>query len=219
MPSIISSISFPSSSPPDTYRPNFPKMFDRTEESWILHESSNLLKGQMSSTLKYLKGIEELVRRMAQIDDSELIYKGPWIRSAQQRLFQILETDYGFPRATCRSLLNLMRDFLTETFGEELHEGQIVFHAASAAEPPGKSISEIKSVPVHLTFHDRTDMEVLTKEGTAGLRRHKLLRMAHESVDQGGMLIQEDLAVLLCSYRRTIRRDMKQLENPVSKSK
>ena len=219
MPSIISSISFPSSSPPDTYRPNFPKMFDRTEESWILHESSNLLKGQMSSTLKYLKGIEELVRRMAQIDDSELIYKGPWIRSAQQRLFQILETDYGFPRATCRSLLNLMRDFLTETFGEELHEGQIVFHAASAAEPPGKSISEIKSVPVHLTFHDRTDMEVLTKEGTAGLRRHKLLRMAHESVDQGGMLIQEDLAVLLCSYRRTIRHDMKQLENPVSKSK
>ena len=175
----------------------------------------------MSSILKYLEGIQELVRRMAQIDDSELIYKGPWVRSAQQRLFQILETDYGFPRATCRSLVNLMWDFLTETFGEKLHEGQITFHAASAAEPPGKSISEIKSVPVHLTFHDRTDMEVLTKEGTAGLRRHKLLRMAHESVsvDQGGLLIQEDLAVLLCSTRRTIRRDMKQLENPVSKSK
>jgi len=168
----------------------------------------------MSSILKYLEGIQELVRRMAQIDDSELIYKGPWVRSAQQRLFQILETDYGFPRATCRSLVNLMWDFLTETFGEKLHEGQITFHAASAAEPPGKSISEIKSVPVHLTFHDRTDMEVLTKEGTAGLRRHKLLRMAHESVsvDQGGLLTQEDLAVLLCSSRRTIRRDMKELK-------
>jgi hypothetical protein len=73
----------------------------------------------MSSILKYLEGIQELVRRMAQIDDSELIYKGPWIRSAQQRLFQILETDYGFPRATCRSLVNLMWDFLTETFGVE----------------------------------------------------------------------------------------------------
>jgi hypothetical protein len=146
-----------------------------------------LLKGQMSSTLKYLEleGIQELVRRMAQIDDSDLIYKGPWVRSAKQRLFQTLETDYGFPRATCRSLVNLIWDFLTETFGEKLHEGQITFHAASAAEPPGKSISEIKSVPVHLTFHDRTDMEVLTKEGTSGLRRHKILRMARESCGPG----------------------------------
>jgi len=55
-------------------------------------------------------------------------------------------------------------------------------------------------------------MEVLTKEGTAGLRRHKLLRMAHESGDQGGLLTQEDLAVLFCSSRRTIRRDMKELK-------
>lgn len=168
--------------------------------------------GQMSSPLKYLKSIQELVRRMAQMGDSELVYKGPWIRSAQQRLFQTLETDYGFPRATCRSLVNLIWDFLTETFGEKLHEGQITFHAASAAEPPGKSIRDIKSVPVHLTFHDRTDMEVLNKDGIAGLRRHKILRMAHESVDQGGLLTQEDLAVLLCSSRRTIRRDMKILK-------
>ncbi len=70
----------------------------------------------------------------------------------------------------------------------------------------------MNSVPVRLTFRDRTDMEVLTKEGTAGLRRHKILRMAHESVDQGGLLTQEDLAVLLCSFRRTIRRDMKALK-------
>jgi len=94
--------------------------------------------GQMSSILKYLEGIQELVRRMAQIDDSELIYKGPWVRSAQQRLFQILETDYGFPRATCRSLVNLIWDFLTETFGEKLHEGQITFHVASADGAAGK---------------------------------------------------------------------------------
>ncbi len=75
----------------------------------------------LSRILGYL--IHKLARRMAQIGDSELIYKGPWIRSALQRLFQILETDYGFPRATCRSLENLMWDFLTETFGEKLHEG------------------------------------------------------------------------------------------------
>ena len=52
------------------------------------------------------------------MDETDLVYKGPWVRSAQQRLFQTLETDYAFPRATCRSLVNLMLDYVNETFGE-----------------------------------------------------------------------------------------------------
>ncbi len=136
---------------------------------------------------------------MVQVDETDLVYKGPWVRSAQQRLFQTLEADYSFPKATCRSLVNLMWDFLNETFGEKLHEGQITFYAASASEPPGKRLSEIKSVPVHLTFHDRNDMNILTEKGTSGLRKHKILRMSSEALDQDGLLTQEDLAVLLCS--------------------
>jgi biotin operon repressor len=146
------------------------------------------------------------------MDETDLVYKGPWVRSAQHRLFQTLETDYAFPRATCRSLVNLIWDFVNETFGEKIHEGQIVFHAASASEPPGKRISEIKTVPIHLTFHDRTDIRVLSEEGTSALRKHKVIRMANEALDQGGLLTQEDLAVLLCSSRRTIRRDIKELK-------
>jgi uncharacterized protein YerC len=149
---------------------------------------------------------------MTQMDETDLVYKGPWVRSAQQRLFQTLETDYAFPRATCRSLVNLIWDFVNETFGEKLHEGQIVFHAALSSEPPGKRISEIKTIPVHLTFHDRTDINVLSEEGTSALRKHKVIRMANEALDQGGLLTQEDLAVLLCSSRRTIRRDVKELK-------
>jgi uncharacterized protein YerC len=149
---------------------------------------------------------------MAQMDENDLVYKGPWVRSAEQRLFQTLEAEYAFPRATCRSLVNLIWDFANETFGEKIHEGQIVFHAASASEPPGKKISEIKTVPVHLTFHDRNDIEILSEEGTSALRKHKVIRMANEALDQGGLLTQEDLAVLLCSSRRTIRRDVKELK-------
>ena len=149
---------------------------------------------------------------MAQMDETDLVYKGPWVRSAQHRLFQTLETDYAFPRATCRSLVNLIWDFVNETFGEKIHEGQIVLHAASASEPPGKRISEIKTVPIHLTFYDRTDIRVLSEEGTSALRKHKVIRMANEALDQGGLLTQEDLSVLLCSSRRTIRRDIKELK-------
>jgi hypothetical protein len=101
----------------------------------------------MSPTLKYLCiRIGALVGWMTQMDEPDLVYKGPWVRSAQHRLFQTLETDYAFPRATCRSLVNLIWDFVNETFGEKIHEGQIVFHAASASEPPGKRISDIKTV-------------------------------------------------------------------------
>ena len=149
---------------------------------------------------------------MTQMDEPDLVYKGPWVRSAQHRLFQTLETDYAFPKATCRSLVNLIWDFVNETFGEKIHEGQIVFHAASASEPPGKRISDIKTVPVHLTFHDRNDLNVLSEEGTSALRKHKVIRMANEALDQSGLLTQEDLAVLLCTSRRTIRRDVKELK-------
>jgi len=167
----------------------------------------------MSPTFKYLCiRIQALVGWMAQMGETDLVYKGPWVRSAQHRLFQTLETDYAFPRATCRSLVNLIWDFVNETFGEKIHEGQIVFHAASASEPPGKRISEIKTVPIHLTFHDRTDILVLSDEGTSALRKHEVIRMANEALDQGGLLTQEDLAVLLCSSRRTIRRDIKELK-------
>jgi hypothetical protein len=79
---------------------------------------------------------------MAQIDETDLIYKGPWVRSAQQRLFQTLEADYAFLRATCRSPVKLMWDFLNETLGEKLHECQITFYAACASEPPGKRLSK-----------------------------------------------------------------------------
>ncbi len=68
---------------------------------------------------------------------------------------------------------------------------------------------KIKSVPVHLTVHDQNDMDILAKEGTSVLRKHKILRMTSEALDQDGLLAQEDLVVLLCSSRRIIRRDIK----------
>jgi len=122
-----------------------------------------LLFVQMSSTLKYLRlQVQSMVGQIMQFDEEEQLYKGPWIRSAQQRLFQVLESDYSFPRAICRSLVDLMFDFITESIGGRLHEGQITYYAASSHEPPGKRLSQIKSVPVHLTFHDRNDMAILS---------------------------------------------------------
>ena len=63
---------------------------------------------------------------MVQIEENDLVYKGPWVRSTQQRLFQTLEAEYAFLRATCRSLVNLIWDFANETFVEKIHDGQCI---------------------------------------------------------------------------------------------
>jgi DeoR/GlpR family transcriptional regulator of sugar metabolism len=52
----------------------------------------------------------------------------------------------------------------------------------------------------------------LPEEGTSTLRKQKVIRMANEALDQGGLLMQEDLAILFCSSIRTIRRDVKELK-------
>jgi len=166
----------------------------------------------MATTVMYPGCLQGMGSAMRKKDDEDLVYKGPWVRTAQQRLFQTLEDDYGFPRATCRSLVNLMWDFLNETYGEKLHEGQLTIHIADANEAPGKSVKDLRTVPVNLTLHDRNDIRILAAEGISGLRKKKVIRLSNEARDQGGLLTQEDLAVLLCSSRRTIRRDIKELK-------
>ena len=135
----------------------------------------------MATTVITPNSIYGMGLAMKQIKDEDLVYKGPWVRSPHQRLFQTLENDYGFPKATCRSLINLMWDFLNETYGEKLHESQITFHAASPSESPGKSVKELTTVPVHLTLHDRNDLHILSTDGISGLRRKKILRLANEA--------------------------------------
>ncbi|MBW2690337.1 MAG: DUF1670 domain-containing protein, partial [Deltaproteobacteria bacterium] len=49
------------------------------------------------------------------------------------------------------------------------------------------------------------------QHGSIGLRRVRVLRMTEEAMDQGGVLTQEDLARLLQTGVRTVRRDVAQL--------
>lgn len=95
-----------------------------------------------------------------------------------------------------------------------LHDGQLVFFAVSAGVPPGVKIEECEKVRVVLTHIKRDeDLEVLTEYGTAAKRRQQIQRMCVEAQDQGALLTQEDLGVLLDCDVRTIRRDIKNLED------
>lgn len=145
-----------------------------------------------------------------QIQDTKDL-KSVWIKTNEQQLFHQLEDEYGFSRAICRSLVHLMHEFIDDNYGNLRADTQIVYHAVHKDEPPGKSLNELKLMPVKLTVSSPEDAHVLSSDGIQGLRQHKLIRLANEAFEQNGLLIQQDLAHLLTTSTRTIQRDMKEL--------
>jgi hypothetical protein len=67
-------------------------------------------------------------------------FRSVWIKTAEQQLFNELETEYGFPRAICRSLVQLMKEFIEQNYGNLRGDNQIIYHGESKDEPPGKQL-------------------------------------------------------------------------------
>ena len=77
----------------------------------------------------------------------------------------------------------------------------------------GPVLEDLPKVQVTLTKSiTKEDKKLFRIENKSGLRRVKILRMTEESLDQGGLLTQEDLADILQVSTRTIRRDIKKLK-------
>jgi hypothetical protein len=159
--------------------------------------------------IKTLMGVWKIAMEI--ITDEIENLKSAWKKTSEQQLFHELESEYGFPRATCRSLVQLMHEFIEQNYGNQREDKQILYHAVSKDEPPGKQLDKIKIVSVKLTITHPEDADILEKKGVSGLRQHKLVRFTTEAYDQGGLLVQEDLALLVNSSLRTIQRDMKEL--------
>ncbi len=104
-----------------------------------------------------------------------------------------------------------MYEHIEANYGNLRGDSQIIYHAVSAQEPPGKSLDQLRLVPISLTISHPEDAAILQEQGVPSLRKHKLLRFANEAYDQGGLLIQDDLALLLTTSIRTIQRDMHEM--------
>jgi hypothetical protein len=154
-------------------------------------------------------GMEGVMMPAAGTDTKSLT--SAWKKTNEQELFNSLKIDYGFSQALARSLVQLMYDHIETNYGNLRGDSQVIYHAVSIQEPPGKPIDRLRLVPVTLTTSDPDDAAILKEQGVTGLRKHKLLRLANEAYDQGGLLIQEDLALLLTTSIRTIQRDMQEM--------
>jgi hypothetical protein len=86
--------------------------------------------------------------------------------------------------------------------------GRVKLIVVAAVEPPGKSLEQCQKITVRLTLDaGPDDVEVRRRDGIVGLRRARILRLAVEAREQGGLLSYEDLAyrLLNCGIRTIVR--------------
>jgi len=99
---------------------------------------------------------------------------------------------------------------------QALQPGQMIWRAIDESEPPGKPLRECRFKRIRLTMLSiDEDLEVLKNYGHSAKRGQQILRITQEAVDQGALLTQEDLAMLLDCDVKTIRTDIKRYRQGV----
>lgn len=136
-------------------------------------------------------------------------YLSTFNRQIQTQLYNELRHDYSFPRAVCRSLSDLFGSYLDLYFSSQRKEGQIIFHAVSKVVPPGVPVEEMHLVPVKLSFYDPDDCTVRNQQE---LLDKRIKRISNEAFNQGALLTQADIAILVGESTKTIARHIAELE-------
>ncbi|NIT57945.1 MAG: DUF1670 domain-containing protein [Aliifodinibius sp.] len=119
------------------------------------------------------------------------------------------ELENGFELSPRESQLILETIHLYYDQNPEARAGRVSLWVVKRDAMVGKPIESLPRIQVWVSLDGgREDLEVYRSYGHVGLRRQKLLRLSEEIVDQGGVGTQADLARLLGTSLRTIRRDI-----------
>lgn len=87
-----------------------------------------------------------------------------WRKTNEQELSNSLKIEYGFSPALARSLVQLMHEHIETNYGNLREDSQVIYHAISAKEGPGKSIDNLNIVPVTLTISHPDDAAAILKK-------------------------------------------------------
>jgi transcription initiation factor IIE alpha subunit len=126
----------------------------------------------------------------------------------------IWELENGFELSPRESelLLETVRQYYCQ--GENRLAGRVSLWVVKLDSSVGKPLSDCEKIEVWVTVDGGLeDLEAYRRFGHAGLRRQRILRISEEIVEQVGVATQEDLARLLCTSVRTIRRDIAYLRD------
>jgi len=92
-------------------------------------------------------------------------------------------------------------------------KNKIVKTVVSKKAKHGPPLEELPKVNVTLTRKlPKEDKEFYRQENKPALRQTQILRMTAEALEQGGLLTQEDLSDILEVSTRTVRRDIRNIE-------
>lgn len=135
------------------------------------------------------------------------------LKTQDQRLKVLAVEGTGISPWEAEVLVGVTREvYFAEPDGGPLRTGQVRYECVAMGEGAGKPIKECRLVTVVLTlFEPKEDLMVWHRQGQAVRRKVLVQRLTEEAREQGGLLSQEDLALLLFCDTRTVRRDIQEL--------
>jgi hypothetical protein len=143
-------------------------------------------------------------------------------KTLRQILLQRFLTQYGYDKgpvtagAIIDDILLLIEQYYRYFDHSFLKQGQMVWHAVPVDEPCAKhkSMAQTKLQPVVLDIVSDSDIEDWkTPIHHRELRMKKIERWTHQAYDQGALLSQLDLAVLLCTSEMTAGQYVREYYN------
>lgn len=133
------------------------------------------------------------------------------LKSSEGEFIWELENSYELSPKISEQILITAKESLLREY--QLKEGQIEVTVIGIEERSGKSIEKLEKKKVRITIDNGLeDIEVLREYGRIGLRQIKIQRITEETIDQGGVLSQEDLSKYLSVSIRTIKRDISEIK-------
>lgn len=132
-------------------------------------------------------------------------------KTAQEAIIGRIAQDLRLTPFLARAYYQQMAEYFKLYSALDLQDNQVAYCAVAAEEPPGKKIGECCRVAVRLTLHHPADLDSPGSTSISALRRKRVQRLCEEALAQGGLLTQEDLALLLTTSPSTIKRDVRAL--------
>lgn len=140
---------------------------------------------------------------MEQLDERDRLHN----KSLDGQFLWELQRGFELSPRESSLILDVVRLYYCQS--PESRNGRVSLWVVALDAGVGKPLTELPKVQVWVTLDaGQEDMEAYASYGHEGLRRQKVLRISEEIVEQGGIATQEDLARLLGTSLRTIKRDM-----------
>lgn len=129
------------------------------------------------------------------------------LKSLDGQLLWELENDFELSPRESQLILETVRFYYAQS--PQTRAGRVSLWVIKRDALVGKPIKSLPRIQVWVSLDAGSeDLEVYRIYGQVGLRRQKLLRISEEIVDQGGIATQADLARLLGTSPRTLKRDI-----------